>query len=43
MSQLTTAQKRRNSEVLRGTIVDGKRVTKDDRAIYDTGKIYNVR
>lgn len=43
MGQLTTAQKRRKSEERRGTIVDGKRVTKDDRAIYDTGNIYNVR
>jgi len=43
MGQLTTAQKRRNSEERRGTIVDGKRVTKDDRGIYDTGNIYDVR
>jgi len=43
MGQLTTAQKRRASEERRGTIIDGKRVTKDDRGIYDTGNIYNVK
>lgn len=43
MGQLTTAQKRRASEERRGTIVDGKRITKDDKGIYDTGNIYNVR